>query len=254
MRLSSPLLLLAVVFVSLLAASEIGFRVGRWRQARTDERARRLEDSVQTASLGLLALLLGFSFSLVASRYDSRRQVIVREANAISTAYFDAELLAEPHRSELQATFRRYVVMRIRAYYLGTEAAADAAIRSKELQDTLWKRAMAAARDERVPPVFATAVARSLSEVNDSSEAAVSAFENKMPGSIMRLLLAIAGISTWIAGYCDGVRGRRLFLVLIVQPLLIALVITVIADMDEPFRGWLRVSKNPLVRAQESMQ
>jgi hypothetical protein len=191
---------------------------------------------------------------LVAFRYDSRRQVIVGEANAISTAYLDAELLAEPHSSELQAIIRRYVVMRIRAYDLGTEAAADAAVRSKELQDALWRRAMAAARDERVPPIFATAVARSLSAVNDSSEAAVSAFENKMPGSILKLLFAIAGIATWIAGYCDGLRGKRLLLVLVVQPLLVALVITVIADMDHPFRGWLHVSKNPLVRAQESME
>jgi hypothetical protein len=254
MPLSSPLLLLALVYVSLVAASEIGFRVGRWRQSRADEGTRHLEDSVQTASLGLVALLLGFSFALVASRYDSRRQVVVHEANAISTAYFDAELLPEPHRSELQATLRRYVVTRIRAYDLGTEAAADAAIRSKQLQDTLWKRTMAAAGDERVSPIFATAIARSVSEVNDSSEDAMSAFENKLPGSIMRLLFAVAGIATWIAGYCDGMRGRRLLLVLVVQPLLIALVIIVIADMDEPFRGWLHVSKNPLVRTQESME
>jgi hypothetical protein len=245
---------LAVAYLSLIAASDIGFRFGRWRASRTDEKSRLLEDSVETASLGLLALLLGFSFSLVASRFDSRRQVIVREANAISTAYLGAELLAEPHRSELQAMLRRYVVTRIRAYDLGTLAAADAAIRSKEIQDTLWKREIVAAHDERVPVVFATAVARALSEVNDSSEAAVSAFENKMPASIMRLLFAIAFIATWIAGYCNGVRGKRLLLVLFVQPLLIALVITVIADMDEPFRGWLRVSRNPLVRAQESMQ
>lgn len=254
MQLPSPLLLLVVVYLSLVAASEIGFRFGRWRESRTDERSRHLEDSVQTASLGLLALLLGFSFSLVVARFDSRSQVIVHEANAISTAYLDAELLGEPHRSELQAMLRRYVLMRIRVYDLGTDAAADAAIRSKELQDALWKRAMVAARDERVPPVYATDVARSLSEVDDCSEATVSAFENKMPGSIMRLLLAIAGIATWIAGYCDGLRGKRLLLVLIVQPLLIALVITVIADMDEPFRGWLRVSTSAIVRAQQSMQ
>jgi hypothetical protein len=254
MQLTSPLLFLAVAYVSLVAVTEIGFRFGRWRESRTEAKDRDVEDSVQTASLGLLALLLGFSFSLVVTRYDSRRQVIVGEANAITTAYRDAELLAEPDRSELQAMFRRYVAIRIRAYDLGTAAAADAAIRSKELQDMLWKRAMAAARDERVPPVFATAVAQSLSEVNNWSEAAVSAFENKMPGSVMRLLFAIAGIATWIAGFCDGLHGRRLLLVLAVQPLLISLVITVIADMDQPFRGWLRVSKNPIVRAQETMQ
>jgi hypothetical protein len=254
MQLSSPLLLLALVFLGLVAASEVGFRIGRWRQSRTDEGARELEDAVQTASLGLLALLLGFSFSLVVTRYDTRTDVIVREANAIGSAYHDAELLAEPYRSEMQATFRRYVVMRIRAYDLGTAAAADAAIRTRELQDTLWKGAMAAAHDAPVSPFFTVAVARSLSEVSDSSEAAVSAFENRMPGSITRLLFTIAGIATWIAGYCDGVRGRRLLLVLVVQPLLIALVITVILEMDEPFRGWLHVRKNALVRVQETMQ
>ena len=112
---------------------------------------------------------------------------------------------------------------------------------------------MAAVRDERVSPLFATEVARSLGQVNDSAETAMSAFEDKMPVSMMGLLLAIAGIATSIAGYCDGERARRLLLVLIVQPLLIALVITVVADMDAPFHGWLHVSKSPLVRAQGRM-
>lgn len=251
---SSPLLLFAVVYVGMIASSELGFRVGRWRQARTDEKSYHLEQAVQTASLGLLALLLGFSFSLAASRYDSRNQVIVHEASAISTAYFDAQLLPEPHRSELEETFRRYVALRIRAYDLGTEVAVDAAARSKKLQERAWGQAMAAARDERVPPEFATAVAQSLSQIGDSSEAAMSAFENKMPQSMMKLLFAVAGIAMWISGYCDGERARRLILVIFVQPLLIALVITVITDMDEPFSGWLEVIKNPLVRTQESIE
>jgi hypothetical protein len=250
----SPLVLFAVVYGSLIAASEIGFRIGRLRQPRTDEKAYHLEEAVQTASLGLMALLLGFSFSLAASRYDSRNQVIVHEANAITTAYFDAELLPEPHRSEMAATFRRYVVLRIHAYDLGTEVAADSAIRSWKLQEVLWKEGMAAARDQRVPPEFATAVSRSLSQVADTSEAAMSAFENRLPESMVMLLFAVAGIATWIAGYCDGERARRLILVIFIQPLLIALVITVITDMDEPFTGWLHVIKSPLERAQESMK
>src|SRR5579871_3973238 len=103
MQLTSPLLLLAAVYGSLVAAGEIGFRIGRLREPRTDERVHRLEDSVQTAALGLLALLLGFSFSLVATRYDTRNEVIVHEANAITTAYLDAELLPEPHCTDMQA-------------------------------------------------------------------------------------------------------------------------------------------------------
>ena len=250
----NPFLLFVVVYSGLVAASEIGFRVGRWRQSRTDDKAYHLEQAVQTASLGLLALLLGFSFSLAAYRYDTRNQVIVHEANAISTAYLDSELLPEPHRSELRSTFGGYVAARMHAYDLGTQAAADAAVRSRELQGLLWKEALTAARDQRVPPEFATALTRSLSQVSDSSESAMGAFENRLPESMLKLLFAVAGIANWIAGYCDGERARRLVLVIFVQPLLIALVITVITDMDEPFQGWLQVITNPLVRAQQSMQ
>jgi hypothetical protein len=254
MLLSSPLLLAAVACVGLIAISEIGFRIGRRLQAGIDAPARALEGTVQTASLGLLALLLGFSFSLVASRYDTRRHVVVREANAIDTAYLRAQLLPDPQRAESQEIFRRYVAERIRAYDLGTPTAATAAIRSKELQDALWTRAMTAARDGRVSPIFTTAVVQALNEVIDSSEAAVSAFEDKIPAAIMWLLIAIAGITAAITGYCDGATGRRLLLALGVQPLLVALVIAAIADMDEPFRGTVSVSRKPLVRAEESMQ
>jgi hypothetical protein len=251
---ASPLLLLIVVYVGSLAISEIGFRIGRPLRAHTDEPARGLEGAVQAAALGLLALLLGFSFSLVASRYDSRREVIVREANAIGTAYLRAQLLPEPQRSESREILRRYVAERIRAYDLGTEAAKSAAIRSKELQDALWSRAMTTAGDERVAPVFTATVVQSLNEVIDSSEEAVTAFENEIPRSIMRLLLAIAAVVAGIAGYCDGVSGRRLLLVFAVQPLLVALVIATITDMNQPFRGRVRVSQNALVRAEASMQ
>ncbi len=254
MALPSPLLLMVVVYAALVATGEIGFRVGRRLRTRVDEPGRALDGAVQAASLGLLALLLGFSFSLVASRYDSRRDVLLREANAIGTAYLRAQLLPDPQGPESQAIFRRYVVERIRAYDLGTQAAAEAAIRSKELQDALWTRAMTAARDGRASPIFAAAVVQSLNEVIDSSEAAVTAFENRIPQSIMALLLAVAAIAAGITGYCDGVSGRRLLLALAVQPLLVALVIGTIADMDQPFHGAVRVSRNALVRLEESMR
>jgi hypothetical protein len=254
MPFASPLLLLIVVYVGSLAISELGFRMGARFRARTDEPARGLEGAVQAAALGLLALLLGFSFSLVASRYDSRREVIVREANAIGTAYLRAQLLPEPQRSESREILRRYVAERVRAYDLGTEVAATAATRSTELQDALWAHAMTAARDERVAPVYAASVAESLNDVIDSSEEAVTAFENEIPQSIVRLLLAIAAVVAGIAGYCDGLIERRLLLVFAVQPLLVALVIATIADMDQPFRGRVRISQNALVRVEASMR
>jgi hypothetical protein len=253
MLLSSPLLLMAVVYAALVAVGEIGFRVGRRSRASTDQPARELGESVQTASLGLLALLLGFSFGLVASRYDSRRQVVLREANAIATAYLQARLLPAAQRSESQAIFRDYVKDRREAYDLGTEEAARAASRSKEAQDALWKGAIGAARDAQMPPEFTIAVLKSLNEVMDASEAAVDAFEDKIPPSIMRLLIAVAAIASAIAGFCNGVSERRLLLILAIQPLLVALVIASIADMDQPFRGRTLASRNALLRAEASM-
>jgi len=250
----NPLVFMAVTVAALIATSELGFRIGRRFRARTDENSRGLESAVQAAALGLLALLLGFSFSLVASRYDTRREVVVREANAIGTAYLRADLLPEPQRSESRAIYRQYVGERIRAYDLGTEASTRAANRSADLQGQLWTRAMSAVRDERGSPVFAVAVVQSLNEVIDSSEAAVSAFENEIPPPMMRILFAIAAIVAGITGYCDGLTGRRLLLVMAVQPLLVALVIATIADMNQPFRGSFQVSQNALIRTQTSMR
>ena len=88
----------------------------------------------------------------------------------------------------------------------------------------------------------------------DASKVAVSAFEDKVPWSVMGLLVAVAAIASGVAGYCDGVSERRLVLVLAVQPLLVALVIVTIADMDQPFQGLVRVSRKALERAQETVQ
>ena len=129
--LSRPLLLLAVVYAGLVAIGEVGYRVGRRFRERIDQPARQLEGAVQTGTLGLLALLLGFSFSLVASRYETRTHVVMHEANALGTAYLRTDLLPEPQRSESRDIYRRYVVERIHAYDLGTDAAATAATRSK---------------------------------------------------------------------------------------------------------------------------
>ncbi len=257
MLLSSSLLLLAVVYAGQVAAGEIGFRIGRRFRARTDDQARRLEEGVQTASLGLLALLLGFSFSLTASRYDIRRDVVVREANAIGTAYLRVQLLPDPERSESRELLRRYVAERIGAYDLGTGAAVKAEILSKELQDALWARTVTVAREERVSAILAASVVQALNEVDVSSEAALTAFEDKLPPEIMRLLLAMAAIAAGVTGYCGccaGLTGRRLLLVIAVQPLLVAAVITAIADIDEPFRGSVRVSENALVRVKAGMR
>src|SRR5215813_9733585 len=93
----------------LLISIEIGFRVGRHAAERNDALASGQIGAIQGATLGMLALLLGFSFAGAAARFLERQDLIVTEANAIGTAYLRADLLDEPYRAQLRACLARYV-------------------------------------------------------------------------------------------------------------------------------------------------
>jgi hypothetical protein len=241
------------VLASLLVASDLGFRLGRRHHARVDDTARSLVSAMRGSFLGLLALLLGFAFAFAAVRYDTRRDVVVREANAIGTAYLRAALLPEPQRSEARGMLRRYVAVRIRAYEVGTEDASTAARESGTLQDALWSQVVTAAVGDKLQPALASVVLTSFNEVFDSSEEALTAFENSIPPSILGLLSIVAAIAAAVTGYSDGLSRKRLLLMVVVQPLLVALVIATIVDIDRPFQGIVRVSQNSLTRAARGM-
>jgi hypothetical protein len=97
----------------LLAGFEIGYRLGpRWSGGTGDATSSQIT-TLQSAILGMLGLLLGFSFSMSASRFDARKQLVLDEANAIGTAYLRSQLLKPPRRAEMSALFRRYVDSRL---------------------------------------------------------------------------------------------------------------------------------------------
>jgi hypothetical protein len=87
--------------VSALLALEIGYRLGRWRHRRAVDEKPNPVGAMVASILGLLAFMLAFTFSLAASRFDARRQIVIEEANAIGTTYLRARLLPEPERSEI---------------------------------------------------------------------------------------------------------------------------------------------------------
>jgi hypothetical protein len=242
------------VLAGLVVASDLGFRLGRRQRAAADDPARSLVGATRTSFLGLLALLLGFAFAFAAVRYDTRCAVIVREANAIATAYQRADLLPEPQCSETQDLLRRYVAERMRAYDLGTDAASAAARESQTLQNAIWSRVVTAVGGDRIEPAIASTVLTGFSAVFDSSEEALTAFENGIPVSILGLLSVVAAISAAVTGYSDGLSRRRMVLLVAVQPMLVALVIATINDLDRPFRGVVNVSQNSLTRVARSMR
>lgn len=144
----SELLIALVLLGTLLLASECGYRLGLRSRTSIPEVARAQLGGIQSALAGLFALLLGFTFAMALSRYESRRQTVVREANAIGTAAHRARLLPAEQRAEAARLFRRYVGVRVAAAHgpnLATPELAQLDAEAGRLQEQLWQRSAAAA-------------------------------------------------------------------------------------------------------------
>ena len=145
--------LVSIVFaigllVGMVLLLELGRRLGRRRRGRDEEGARAGLGAVEGAVFALMGLLVAFTFSSAATRFDSRRQLIVEEANAIGTAWLRLDLLPASAQLELRDLFRRYLDARLAAYAKipDMEAVRKELVHANTLQSEIWKRATAACR------------------------------------------------------------------------------------------------------------
>src|SRR5208283_5799119 len=140
----SELLVVAVLFGLLLVATEVGFRRGRVIRATLEDPAKSELSTLQGAMIGLLALLLAFSFAMAESRFDTRRQLVLEEANAIGTTYLRSKALAEPYRVKVAKLLQDYVASRLDDYAVGVDQKTldEVNNRTNQLQTQLWSPAM----------------------------------------------------------------------------------------------------------------
>jgi hypothetical protein len=239
------LLVAAALFGLLLASLETGFRAGQRSAAReADARASGQVGAIQGAVLGLLGLLLAFSFSAAGGRFLERQDLIVAEANAIGTAWLRADLLAEPHRSELRAALERYAKQRIElAAHLRQGLDAGAAAEVARLHDRLW-RAAAAGVAER--PAVTLAVLPPVNEVIDLHATRVAAARKHLPSLVLGLLIACSVLAIGVIGYGCGLAGSRRAPLTVALAVLIGTGLWVTIDLDHPRAGLLLVSDAPL--------
>lgn len=248
-------LILAASIGFFLLATEAGFLLGRRSQSNLDEHARSQVSTIQGATLGLLALLLGFTFAMAMSRYDTRKLLVLEEANAIGTTFLRAQLLPEPPRQEIFKLLRRYVEVRLEFYEAGIDQKRlDKATEATEkLQRQLWSHA--AALGEKDPRAITTGLfLQSLNEVIDIHAKRMTALENHVPEIIIFLLYFVAIIATGLIGYGCGFSGLRNFFVTMVSSILIAAVILVIIDLDRPRQGLIKVSQQRMVELRDSLK
>lgn len=245
-----PALFVLTVLVVLLSI-EAGFFLGR-------RRARILEPEKETAvgamvgaSLGLLAFLLAFTFGFAATRFETRRLALLHEVNAIGTTYLRTGALPEPQRSEARQLLREYVHVRLEG---ARSSDLEPAIRrSKEIHGELFS--IASALGEQDPRSIVVGLfTESLNELIDLHTIRITeGLRVRIPSIIWIVLYAITVLGMMEIGYQTGLAGRRRPLSIPAMALAFAAVILLIADLDRPLQGVIRVSQVGLEELQQEI-
>lgn len=242
------------VTVVLLAISEAGYRIGLRLFSAHDEARRSQIGGVQGAMLGLLGLLLGFTFSMGVSRYELRRDLVLKEANAIGTTWLRAGLLPEAQRGPVKELLRRYVDVRVRTQARGSDMAqvAEGLRQSAEIESEIWRHAEAAAK-EAPTPITATFIV-TLNEMIDTDAERITAHRNTIPAGVWYMLLVVAASGCLTSAYGSGAQGARSAFTSLFLPLLISVVIVLIFDMMNTHQGVVSIDQQPMLDLQRSMQ
>lgn len=252
-----PLWLITVCFfLALVVAREIGAAVARWQRNRHPvPEAATVEEKdkdafAMTSVLGLLALLIGFTFSLSLGRYDERRQLVVQEANALGTTWLRTDLLDGTDRTRMQDVLRRYVDARVDFANAGNaEEEIQQNARSVALQNELWQALVAGTQSFRDTP-RASLLFTTTNESIDLAAERFAARQDHIPPRILRMLLLFAVLAAGLVGYERPSQRRSTLLLL----LLLTLAVGLILDLDRPSTGVTHIPQEPMTDLQRSLR
>ena len=244
------------ICTAILILIEVGRRLGLRRTKRDAEGARAGLGAIEGAIFGLMGLLIAFTFSGAASRFDARRDLVVREANHIGTAWLRLDLLPAETQPLLRELFRQYLDKRIAVYEaLPDVAAARAELdRANTLQGEIWAKAVAAGRTEAGQRVQ-NLIVPALNDMFDITTIRTMAARTHPPIMIYLLLTVLTLISALLAGY--GMAGAKSpsWVHIIGFAVLMGLTVYIILDLEFPRLGLIRVdaADQMLVELRQSM-
>ena len=246
-------LLFVAVLVFTGLALEGGYRLGRWRHARTDDEKPTPVGAMVGFILALFAFMLAFTFGMAANRFEARRQAVLEEANAVGTTYLRSELLREPQRSESARLLREYVDLRVHGIQEGKLQ--ETVARSQEIQQQLWVEAIKAAESKDNPAPITSLYIQSLNQMIDMHAKRVQiGMRSRIPMSIWVGLFSLALLAMASVGYQAGLSPTRRSPAMIGLLLAFVGVFFLIADLDRPFEGYLAVSQEAMIDVQKSMK
>lgn len=206
------------------------------------------------ASLALLGLLLAFTFAMAMSKHDKRREMVISDSNSIGDFYTCASLLDEPVRSELQQVVREYVALRLSiARDIRNTAEFEQVLdRAQQMQNRMTELVAQALRGARPAPA-GNVLVQTLNALTSSHAARLAAAKDRLPGSIVLLLFASAIVAVLIIGRQQAQAGERHIISTVIFSLLVSLVVYVTLDLNQPAKGLITVSQEPMQRLLQSM-
>jgi len=247
-----PLLLL---FPLSFAAMAVAAWLGGWFAARRDSLASEYREDfnvIQTATLTLLGLIIGFTFSMALSRYDQRKNLEEEEANAIGTAYLRVDLLPAADATKLRGLLKQYLGERVRYYMIRDGRELDAInARTATLQNDMWAAVRAPAVAQPTP-ISGLAVA-SINDVINSQGYTQAAWWNRIPHAAWTLLTLLALCANYLVGL-GAKRPNAELRLMMVFPAIVAAAFFLIADIDAPRGGVIRVAPLNLEALDQSMR
>jgi len=248
---SQPEWLIGLATLSLLILSvEIGYKIGLEVKVEMSEPMRVQISTIQTAILTIFTFLLGFTFAMSLSRFDLRKQMVVKESNAIGTAALRSQLLPENQRLKMAELFKEYIKVEFSitsrtniSLKENTELNNDA----KRIQNLMWIEAFNATENNplSVPAgLFATSI-NQLIDVKTERDIAIA---NHVPEIVLLGLLLFALLAIGILGYGNGLAAAHARYPAAILCIVITLSIILIIDLDRPIRGLTKVSQDSMIK------
>jgi hypothetical protein len=248
---------LSVVYVGafavVLASIVLGYALGRLQRRRSMDYPEGPLGAIVGSMLGLLAFILAFTFGIVTSRFDTRKQLLLQDVNAIATATVRADLLPEPHRTECRALMKRYLDLRV-AVIRDQSRLPRLAAESESLEVGLWQHAVALARLDMNSDIGALFVEALNDLSNTRRDRATVAFFYRIPSVIWGGLLWITIGSMMAVGFQFGLAGRMSWIMSIILAITFSAVILLIARLDRIEKGAILVDQRPMIELQTKLE
>jgi hypothetical protein len=232
--------------MTLFTSAVLGYRLALSTRINEDTHHHEHITGLREGLFVVLGLLLGFTVAMVLPRFDQRNQLVVDEANAIGTTILRAEILPEPERAKTLELLREYVVVRrdfAGQTLLDRPALIRETQRAKALQRQLWQEMIAATQQK--PTVVLVTYLQALNSMIDIAETRLAAFENRIPTTVWLIIFLVAVFQSFTIGFS---LKRRFWFSLVMTPLVVAVVMALVADLDSPHTGLIGIRQNSMER------